>query len=124
MSPQERKDWVARRDPEKVRAADRVRYKKDKPNRRKAMDEYAASNRERVNGHKKAWVERNPEKHAAHVAVSNALRDGRLVKGPCERASEGGCGRRIEAHHDDYEKPLEVRWLCSKHHAETRKKVD
>jgi hypothetical protein len=86
------------------------------------MDEYAANNRERVNGHKKSWAERNPEKRAAQIVVGNALRDGRLVRGLCERAAEGGCGKRIEAHHDDYSKPLKVRWLCSVHHAAERKK--
>jgi hypothetical protein len=85
------------------------------------MDAYAAVNVERVNGHKKSWIERNPEKRAAQIAVGNALRDGKLVRGPCERAGDGGCGRRIEAHHDDYSKPLVVRWLCSRHHAALRK---
>jgi hypothetical protein len=43
------------------------------------------------------------------VAVNNAVRDGRLVRKPFE-----GCGTtiRVEAHHDDYAKPLEVRWFC------------
>ena len=56
----------------------------------------------------------NPEKYKARAAVSNALRDGRLERGPCEV-----CGAlKVQGHHDDYSKPLEVRWLCKKHHDE------
>lgn len=114
MSVDERRAVVERRDPEKVRAADRARYVRDKPKRRAAMDEYAKANRERVNAAKKRWRERNPEKYAAHTVVGNALRSGKLVKQPCER-----CGaQKVHAHHDDYSKPLEVRWLCPLHHAE------
>lgn len=40
------------------------------------------------------------------------VRRGKVKKGPCEV-----CGSKaVEAHHDDYDKPLEVRWLCKKHH--------
>lgn len=57
---------------------------------------------------------RNPEKYQAHNAVNNAMRDGRLERQPCEV-----CGSLIsQAHHDDYSKPLDVRWLCFKHHRE------
>lgn len=58
---------------------------------------------------------RNPEKYKARTAVSNALRDGRLQRCPCEVC---GTSDRVQAHHDDYSKPLEVRWLCFKHHRE------
>lgn len=61
------------------------------------------------------WRTRNPERYKARVAVGNAVRDGRLKKGPCEVC---GGRRRIQAHHDDYSKPLDVRWLCFKHHRE------
>ena len=61
------------------------------------------------------WNQRHPEKIKAHRTVSYAIRRGRLVKGPCEWAGVE-CRGRIEAHHDDYTKPLEVRWLCKKHH--------
>lgn len=61
------------------------------------------------------WVAANPHKRRAQHAVSNALRDGRLKRGPCEQEGSD-CTGRIEAHHDDYAKPLEVRWLCVTHH--------
>lgn len=49
----------------------------------------------------------------AHSAVAAARRRGELVKQPCEKC---GSVDRVEAHHDDYSKPLEVRWLCRFHH--------
>lgn len=58
------------------------------------------------------WTLRNPEKRKAQIKVGNAVRDKKLFKKPCEK-----CGDPIaEAHHDDYSKPLDVRWLCRKHH--------
>lgn len=50
----------------------------------------------------------------ARIAVSNALRDGKLTRQPCEVCGLG----KAHGHHDDYARPLEVRWLCSVHHAE------
>jgi hypothetical protein len=47
-------------------------------------------------------------------SVRNALVKGSLVRGVCEV-----CGvPKVEAHHEDYNKPLKVRWLCRKHHRE------
>lgn len=63
----------------------------------------------------KRWRDRFPERQKAHERVSYALRSGRLVKGPCALAGDD-CKGRIEAHHDDYSKPLEVRWACKAHH--------
>lgn len=59
--------------------------------------------------------ELNPEKVRARGMAANARRDGRLVKKPCEIC---GSVESVESHHDDYSKPLEVRWLCKKHHDE------
>lgn len=57
----------------------------------------------------------NPEKYKAHLAVSNALKTGRLVKSSsCEDCGKSGM---IHGHHDDYTKPLEVRWLCVRCHS-------
>lgn len=52
------------------------------------------------------------EASRAHAAVAKAVKDGILAKKPCEI-----CGKEnSEAHHPDYGKPLEVKWLCSSHH--------
>jgi len=66
-------------------------------------------------------------RHRATAKVAYALRMGRLERGPCERcgAIHGIDGVEIEGHHDDYSKPLEVRWLCKMpchidHHREMR----
>lgn len=65
--------------------------------------------------HQRAYRRNNPDKIRARCAVSNALRDGRLVKKPCEVC---GTTDRVQAHHHDYSKPLDVKWLCFTHHTE------
>jgi len=51
-------------------------------------------------------------KSDAHIKVRNAIRSGKLRPQPCIV-----CGEKAEAHHSDYSKPLDVDWLCRKHHA-------
>jgi len=89
------------------------------PHRVEARSEYAQTPQGRARGNvsKRRYLERNPLKRAAHVACGNAIRDGRIKREPCEV-----CGsEKAQAHHDDYSKPLDVRWLCTAHHAEWHK---
>lgn len=45
--------------------------------------------------------------------VESALENGTLIKQPCF------CGnKKSDAHHDDYSNPLDVIWLCRRHHLE------
>lgn len=70
------------------------------------------------------WKRRNPERHAelarayrtrnrektkAQNQLNYAIRKGEIVRQPCE-----GCGtsEKVHAHHHDYSKPFEVKWLC------------
>lgn len=56
----------------------------------------------------------SPEKYKARYALTNAIRDGRIERGVCQV-----CGvDKVEGHHHDYSKPLDVDWLCKKHHVE------
>lgn len=65
------------------------------------------------------WNAENPEKRQAHKAVEVAIRARALLRACCER-----CGSlNSQAHHDDYSKPLEVMWLCPKHHGERHREL-
>lgn len=84
-------------------------------NRSKNIKSVRAYDRARGNrnppGYLKKYRERFPIKYKAHNMVSNAIRAGKLTPQPCEH-----CGKKAHAHHDDYSKPLSVRWLCPAHH--------
>ncbi len=53
-----------------------------------------------------------PGKAKARNRTASAVRSGRLIRQPCEVCGE----KKVHAHHDDYRKPLDVRWLCHLHH--------
>ena len=90
-----------RRENDSVREYDRRRYR-EQPHRKTAGQENV-----------KKWRAKNPERYKAQTAVNNAVRDGRLEKKPCV---ECGTTEYLHGHHDDYDKPLEVKWFCAKHH--------
>mgnify|MGYP001283846317 CR=1 FL=1 len=68
---------------------------------RKECNESLARRRKQVPGMMKA-----------HNAVARALAKGSLTKEPCSVCRNP----RSHAHHEDYNKPLEVVWLCALHH--------
>jgi len=60
----------------------------------------------------------------ASQQVQKALKAGRLVRQACEVCQRGPMEEDsvvVIAHHDDYNHPLKVRWLCAKHHKEWHK---
>tara|TARA_Y100000590_G_scaffold121972_1_gene139652 strand:- start:80 stop:499 length:420 start_codon:yes stop_codon:yes gene_type:complete len=87
--------------------------------RAKNIDRIRAYDRKRGNRQDKEYLsnyrKKYPNKHKAHNIVNNALRDKKLFKQPCEIC---GSELNVHAHHDDYLKPLNVRWLCSAHHSQ------
>lgn len=55
---------------------------------------------------------KSPERVKARNALSYAIASGKLIKQPCTVCGD----TKVQAHHTDYSKPLDVTWLCIKHH--------
>lgn len=60
-------------------------------------------------------IKKYPERQKARQILAYEIKKGNLKRLPCEKCGET---EKIHAHHEDYSKPLEVIWLCSKHHKE------
>ena len=58
------------------------------------------------------WRARNPLAAWAHAAFQSALKRGLISRQPCELCGD----ERTDAHHDNYDRPLTVRFLCRRHH--------
>lgn len=58
-------------------------------------------------------IEKTNQKKQARKVVEVALRNGSLKRGACI-----GCGtkKNVHAHHDDYSKPLKIKWMCPSCH--------
>lgn len=100
------------------RAYDQARA--NNPERVQSRLNYAQSENGRIMAKKSSanFTKNNPVAKKCQTAVRSAIRDGRLVKAACEVC---GSTSKIHGHHNDYSKPLDVRWLCPKHHAEWHK---
>lgn len=104
-------------------------YKKNRLNIIEKAAEYYNQNREYCLNYRKKWRIKNKAKHStwverwrqnnlhkkyAHGVLERAVAKGIVLRGVCEI-----CGKdKVDGHHDNYSKPLSVRWLCRKHHKE------
>lgn len=88
-------------------------YQENHPEQRKeTLKRYYLNHKDSESARQKEYIENNREKYLAHIAVQEAVSRGELCKHTCS-----SCGsEKAEAHHDDYSKPLEVKWLCHKCH--------
>lgn len=76
-----------------------------------------ARSREALRKNKAAYRARHRERHLAHKAVQTAVARGKLVRGNCEVCGAASA----HAHHEDYSRPLDVRWFCKTHHEQSHK---
>ena len=66
----------------------------------------------------KQLTDEQRKKANARSYVKEYIKRGTVIKLPCSVCGD----EKSEAHHEDYDKPLEVIWYCRKHHLEYHKK--
>ena len=60
------------------------------------------------------WQSANPKARWAHVALQSAIHRGVIKREPC-----AVCGaEKVDGHHPNYDRPMDVVWLCRRHHKE------
>jgi hypothetical protein len=95
--------------------------------RRISSTKYANKNKEKVKECKRISQKRqqdkrneqqrvrraeDPRKYEVYNIVAKAVKLGAIESSPCTECGE----EKVDAHHVDYSKPLDVIWLCKQHH--------
>ncbi len=95
--------------------------KENRECRRKIAKKWADSNRDVINTWHTEWRRKNRQKARAAQQVRDHVRRGTMIKPTnCEICLKT-C--KLEGHHQDYEKPLEVVWLCRTCHLKQHEKL-
>ena len=92
-------------------------YLVDKEKVKERVRRYKLEHPEKVLGTRLKTCSKNPTKQNAQRAVYEAIKAGVLGNPQvCSKCGATAPEKRIEAHHDDYAKPLEVEWMCTACH--------
>jgi hypothetical protein len=91
-------------------------YHENKEELRKKQNTYREQNQEKANERSRVYrqTQEGSMKEKARDKIQKALRKGTLVRPSyCEDCKQELF---VEAHHEDYSKPLDVQWLCKECH--------
>lgn len=117
---EQRKNWTpeqkrrARKRPAAIRAKKRQRKGATARAAARAREsrKYHSNPEYRKKVLEKLQRSKTPEKNKARRALGFAVAEGKIQKQPCV------CGAtRVQGHHEDYSKPLEVIWMCASCHS-------
>jgi hypothetical protein len=84
--------------------------------------EWRSRNKIKYGKYIRDWQRRNREKINAHARVHTAVSNGTLKRSEVCEMCKVNIGK-MEGHHEDYSKPLDVIWLCRKCHASKNETV-
>ena len=91
----------------------RTYRRENRPKLRAYFKQYRADKPHIYVPYRQRWTRANKHKRRAHSIVAVAVKNGRISRpANCQECGNVGTGGRIFGHHDDYSKPLDVRWLC------------
>lgn len=66
--------------------------------------------------------QKHPERHRVRIKFGNAVRDGKVLAWPTCALPD--CSDKPHGHHPDYDRPLDVVWLCPLHHKQAHALVE
>ena len=66
-----------------------------------------------------AWRKADKRRTKCHNAVKRAIQNGTLIRMPCIKCNS----EKSLAHHENYDEPLNVMWLCQPCHKQRHKEI-
>ena len=97
-------------------------YRQNRAERIKQVQAYSKTLKGRVmqSENVRRWLKKNPKKYLDHMLVKQAIKYGILKVEPCLV-----CGsEKVHAHHEDYDRPYNVKWLCPQHHKDAHNNLE
>ena len=92
------------------RYVNNIEHERELANARQKKYMASEKGKAKHNETKKLYEKENPEKIKAQRKVRSAIKSGKLIRPEiCDVCKREG---NIAAHHEDYNKPLEVIWMC------------
>jgi hypothetical protein len=102
--------------------SDSIAHREKNAERYRAYDRDRAKNPNRIalaSEINKRWRAEDTRRQKCHNAVARAVRKGDLLQEPCSRCGDANS----VAHHESYDRPLDVVWLCQVHHKQRHKEL-
>jgi len=98
----------------KEAAAYRRKRKEENPEVvRETWRNHYANNKDKKKADLRQWKTEHHEETQVQAITNYAIKTGKLIPRPCVACSST---ENVIAHHEDYQKPLDVWWLCRSHH--------
>ncbi len=117
------RDEYGRRNREKINKQRRECHDKNSEKEKEYGRKYRALHKEKMVEYTREWRKKNWEKVLAQSKLKDHVDRGNIIR-PNECSVCKSSDYRIEAHHNDYSKPLEVVWLCQKCHMALHQRIE